>query len=75
MLVPLVDMINHSGDWGGVVNSSPKGGSALEPAVIPLDVAAWELQPPASTPSGEWEMLVKAIRPIEEGQEVTLPSP
>ena len=76
MLVPLVDMINHSGDWGGVINSTPgaaasKQGAAAEPAVTPLDVAAWELQTPEATSSGEWEMVVKAIRPMEEGQEVT----
>ena len=37
--------------------------------ITPLDVAMWELVPPKSE-SGEWEMIVKAIRPIEEAQEV-----
>mmetsp|Transcript_3417 Transcript_3417/g.9820 ORF Transcript_3417/g.9820 Transcript_3417/m.9820 type:complete len:533 (-) Transcript_3417:2061-3659(-) len=65
MMVPLVDMINHAGDWGGVVNG------AASKSVSPLDVVVWELVPPSSD-SGEWEMAVKAIRPIEEGQEIVM---
>jgi hypothetical protein len=63
MLVPLIDMINHAGDWGGAINRGKE--------YVAQDIAAWELLPPDQSSCGAWEMVVKAIRPVEEGDEVT----
>lgn len=62
MLVPLVDMINHAGDCGGALMPGKE--------YVCQDVAVWELLPPPQSRSGAWEMIVKAIRPARDGQEV-----
>jgi len=64
MLVPLIDMINHAGDWGGAINRGKE--------YVAQDIAAWELLPPDQSSCGAWEMVVKAIRPVEEGDEITM---
>ena len=48
-------------------------GAAAEPAVTPLNVAAWDMSwsPGGDVVNGEWEMAVKAILPVEERHEAT----
>ncbi|KAL4428352.1 hypothetical protein ABPG75_002441 [Micractinium tetrahymenae] len=66
MLVPLIDMLNHAGDY---VTSPP--GASTEPAVQAFDSVRWELRPPAG-PEGEWHMEVAATRGIAAGEELLL---
>lgn len=72
MLVPLVDLVNHAGDRGGVATSG--GSRAAVPEETPQDIAAWELVRSQGSAGeageGEWEMLLKALQPLEAGQEV-----
>eukprot|EP00667_Euglena_gracilis_P011887 EG_transcript_12166 len=61
MLVPLMDMVNHGGD---VYEGIPSRG-----IIRSTDNAEWKLRPPAEEGAGWW-MELRALRKIEEGEEV-----
>ena len=65
MLVPLVDMLNHAGDY---LTSAP---GAADPAVQAFENVRWDLAPPAG-PDGEWRMQVAATRDVPAGGELLL---
>mmetsp|Transcript_40319 Transcript_40319/g.95819 ORF Transcript_40319/g.95819 Transcript_40319/m.95819 type:complete len:347 (+) Transcript_40319:75-1115(+) len=62
LLVPVIDMINHAGDWGGAATG--------EYSTSQHDVASWQLCTPEKSASGEWEMILRSTSEIEEGDEV-----
>ncbi|KAI3428549.1 hypothetical protein D9Q98_007371 [Chlorella vulgaris] len=65
MLVPLVDMLNHAGDY----ITSPPG--QMPPLVQAGDCVRWDLKAPVG-PEGEWLMDLSATRDIAEGEELLL---
>lgn len=67
MLVPLVDMLNHAGDY----TTGPPGAATSPPAMQAFDNVRWDLKAPRSS-EGEWEMAVSATRDIAAGQELLL---
>ncbi|PRW44382.1 Histone-lysine N-methyltransferase setd3 [Chlorella sorokiniana] len=70
MLVPLVDMLNHAGDF---ILSPPGSSNSAEggPSVQAFENVRWDLRAPAG-PEGEWAMEVAATRDISAGEEVLL---
>eukprot|EP00210_Caulerpa_lentillifera_P001505 g1443.t1 len=63
MLVPLVDMFNHGGDFYQVL---------YRKQIIKLDSAEWRLVRPELAQSGMWEMEVKASSSIEPNCEILM---
>lgn len=65
LLMPGVDLLNHSGD----VDINMNDGSLSEIECIPTDACRWDLVPKIG---GEYQMVISAVRDIIQGEEVTL---
>jgi hypothetical protein len=73
MLVPLVDMLNHSGDRDlsttSNASSNSKGGGSQEPVPTATDNVRWDV---VSKIGGEFFMVLTATRDIQQGEELLL---
>jgi len=63
MLVPLVDMFNHGGDFCQGIYTSSK---------LKLDSAEWTLINPETSKTGQWEMDVKSNSRIEPNSQILM---
>lgn len=65
LLMPGVDLLNHSGD----VDLNMNNGGISDIECIPTDGCRWDL---IAKIGGEYQMVVSAVRDIVQGEEVTL---